>query len=191
VGLVFVVQTLGLVLFVTLGAPALLQWTWRVASGVPWPLDILCLWPWTYSNVLVWSLLAVPWGLQRTVAAYRQRGWRAALFRLATFAAGLLLVVSYRFAALLIAMVLLWSEWQQRHSIQPSARSWVLVVLTIAASLSPADASLRVRPNGPHFIPAISGLLTGSAGRHDAAGEVAIVGYCEPYFLEPRWVWVW
>ena len=180
-------QIVTLFLLVTVGGPALdllviFGWTLQ-----PLGLEIAC----PLAPLTLWAALALPAAAWLTVRARRLAGWRYALFVAGSCGLPLLLAFSYRFPALVTALALAWSQRRPVPRFVTPTRSWVILLLAMALSFSPADVSLRLRPHGPKFAHALSGLLTVDASKYDDIGDTVTVGGCVALYNEPQWVWVW
>jgi hypothetical protein len=185
--LVLTRQVIVLFLGVTVGGPALGVLSW--AREVFWQLGLELACP--LSNAIAWSLVGAPAAVLLIVRAHGRHGWAQSTLLAATWAATVLLAVSYRFPAAFPLIGVWWLV--SRHPMTKLSRTaaWALVVVSCAFALARTDVSLRVSSRGPHLAPAVAGAITAGGAEASAAGEIVVVGGCGPTYYEPRWVWVW
>jgi hypothetical protein len=120
--------------------------------------------------------------LARSVGALRKKGIAVLV---ASFGILELLALSYRFPSLVVAAAGVWLVW--RHS----RRGWSVLACAAILAFSPADVSLRVRPEGFRWAEAIAGDLAVTPTEFDASGRRVWLGGSSLVLNEPRWVWVW
>ena len=179
-------QVLVLFLGVTVGVPAygFLSWAresfWHVGVELACPL----------SGSVAWCALAAPAAMLLTRRVHARHGWGRSTVFAATWAAAVLVVVSYRLPAALALLGACWFGWRQVATLGRMA-AWALVVASFAFALSPVDVSLRQSSRGGHLAPAVAGAMTLDGVEANAAGDVVVVGGCGAMYNEPRWVWVW
>ena len=155
------------------------------ALGVDRNLDLT-----SYSAMQALSLLALPAIVRLSLPEYRAAGPASGLLTVAALSLPLVLALSYRFPALVAAVGFAWAVRRAGAGAHPRI-AWVFLSVALLLSFAPVDISLRVRPLGPRLAPTLDGLLTGTASRLDASGEVVIVGSCGAIYKAPSWVWVW
>jgi hypothetical protein len=127
-------------------------------------------------------------GLALPFAAFAARfSRRSVAVSVLTFGLVGLLGASYRLTSALacIGWIMLFTWWKTRVVF------WAGATLVVLLALAPVDVTLRGRPGPARVVPTTSGCLTKESARLDEQGDLAIVGGCDPAYLEPGWVMVW